>query len=158
MDEFYIRPAGVEDAPEVLRERIQMMVDMNMGTAESRAAIQPATLAFLTRALESGEYRGWFACDETGMPIAGGGVLLVDWPPSAFDQKPKRPYIINMYTEPRFRRRGLAKRILGCILEYLRSEGYATARLNASADGRPVYTSLGFHDSNEMTFALGQLS
>jgi GNAT superfamily N-acetyltransferase len=157
MAEFTIRKATSADAPEILRQRILMMTDMGMGTEESRSIIQEPTLHFLSRTLQDGIYHGWLAENEKGEPVAGGGILFVDWPPSAIDLKDRRPYIINMYTDPAYRRRGLAQRILGHLLAYLQTEGYATARLNASKDGRPVYERLGFHESNEMVLPLDRL-
>jgi GNAT superfamily N-acetyltransferase len=149
-----IRPATQADAPEILRQRIRMMEDMGMGTEEQHAAIRNATLHFLTEALARGKYRGWLAENEMGEPVAGGGVLLVDWPPSALDGKDLRPYVINMYTDPAYRRQGLARHIMDQILTFLQEEGFSVARLNASEDGRPLYESLGFHPSNEMIFPL----
>jgi GNAT superfamily N-acetyltransferase len=154
MMEFRIRPATVEDAAEILRQRIRMLEDMGMGTTGNRDAIREPTLRYLSQALRTGTYHGWLAEDEAGHPVSGGGVLLVDWPPSAFDQKTQRPYIINMYTDPAYRRRGLANRILQQALAFLHSEGFAIARLNASADGKPLYEKSGFLPSNEMTLLL----
>ena len=47
-------------------------------------------------------------------------------------------------TEPAFRRRGLAGRLLGAALSDARADGLRTATLQASPDGRGVYERLGF--------------
>jgi GNAT superfamily N-acetyltransferase len=47
-------------------------------------------------------------------------------------------------TEERYRRRGLASRLLRAILADARDEGLRTATLQASPDGLPVYERLGF--------------
>jgi len=47
-------------------------------------------------------------------------------------------------TEPAFRRRGLASRLLGAALGEPRADGLRTATLQASPDGRGVYERLGF--------------
>jgi GNAT superfamily N-acetyltransferase len=47
-------------------------------------------------------------------------------------------------TEPAFRRRGLAGRLLGAALSAARADGLQTATLQASPDGRGVYERLGF--------------
>jgi ribosomal protein S18 acetylase RimI-like enzyme len=47
-------------------------------------------------------------------------------------------------TEPAFRRRGLAGRLLGAALADARADGLRTATLQASPDGRGVYERLGF--------------
>jgi GNAT superfamily N-acetyltransferase len=155
---FRIRTATAEDAPEIARQRIGMFADMGFGTAASREAIFPSTVEFVIHALHQGYYRGWVAETDRGEIVAGGGVLLALWPPSAIDGKTQRPYIINMYTHPAFRRQGLAHQILNQILEFLRAEGFSIARLNASDAGRSVYESLGFQLSNEMILPLDSAS
>jgi GNAT superfamily N-acetyltransferase len=47
-------------------------------------------------------------------------------------------------TEARYRRRGLAARVLGAALAEARADGMRTATLQASPDGRGVYERLGF--------------
>jgi ribosomal protein S18 acetylase RimI-like enzyme len=47
-------------------------------------------------------------------------------------------------TDPAFRRRGLASRLLGAALGNARADGVKTATLQASPDGRGVYERLGF--------------
>ena len=49
-----------------------------------------------------------------------------------------------MYTQAQYRRRGLATRLLGRVLDEARSRGCTVARLHASAQGRTLYESLGF--------------
>jgi ribosomal protein S18 acetylase RimI-like enzyme len=153
-----IRPATAEDALEISRQRVCMFADMGFGTAASREAIFPSTVEFIKSALQQGFYRGWVAETDDGEIVAGGGVLLALWPPSAIDGKTQRPYIINMYTHPAYRRQGLAHQIMNHILEFLRAEGFSIARLNASEDGQSVYESLGFHLSNEMVLPLDSVS
>jgi ribosomal protein S18 acetylase RimI-like enzyme len=47
-------------------------------------------------------------------------------------------------TDPRYRRRGLAARVVGAALTTAREDGARTATLQASPDGRGVYERLGF--------------
>jgi GNAT superfamily N-acetyltransferase len=47
-------------------------------------------------------------------------------------------------TESAFRRRGLASRLLRTVLSAARADGFRTATLQASPDGRGVYERLGF--------------
>jgi GNAT superfamily N-acetyltransferase len=47
-------------------------------------------------------------------------------------------------TEARYRRRGLAARVIGAALAEARADGMRTATLQASPDGRSVYERLGF--------------
>jgi predicted GNAT family acetyltransferase len=62
--------------------------------------------------------------------------------------------IVNVYTEPDHRRRGLARRLMVTMLDWLRQEGYGTVSLHASDYGRALYESLGFRATNEMRLQL----
>ena len=67
---------------------------------------------------------------------------------------PGRAYILNMYTEPEYRGRGIARRIMQAILNRCCVEGFGLVSLHASAQGRPLYESLGFEPTNEMRLRL----
>ena len=49
-------------------------------------------------------------------------------------------------TEAAFRRRGLATRLLTAVMQRGRADGMRTATLQASPDGRPVYTRMDFRE------------
>ena len=63
-------------------------------------------------------------------------------------------YIWGVYVEPAQRQQGLGQQLTQAATDYLRSIGCTQAILHASPMGRPVYTKLGFIESNEMRFDL----
>ena len=65
------------------------------------------------------------------------------------------PSLLNVYTEPEFRQRGIARRIMGTILAWLKEQGFPSASLHASDEGRPLYEDLGFEATNEMRLRFG---
>ena len=81
---------------------------------------------------------------------AGVGLWLMDWPPHMIDSGPRRGNILNVYTRPQSRRLGLARRLMETALAWCRHNGVRAVILHASADGRPLYESLGFKSTNEM--------
>ena len=58
--------------------------------------------------------------------------------------------ILNVYTEPEFRKRGIARQVMVTILKWLKQRGFRGVNLHASAEGRPLYEELGFEATNEM--------
>ena len=66
----------------------------------------------------------------------------------------RRAYVLNMYTEPAHRRRGLAKRVLEAIVVWCREQGFKVVLLHASDAGRPLYRQFGFEPTNEMRLLL----
>jgi GNAT superfamily N-acetyltransferase len=80
---------------------------------------------WLARALADGTYRHWLALDGSGRVAGGGGVLLWPWPANPKDPCTERAVILNVYTEPEFRRRGIARLVMLTILGWLKSAGCA---------------------------------
>jgi GNAT superfamily N-acetyltransferase len=60
-----------------------------------------------------------------------------------------------MYTEPEFRKRGIARQIMLAILAWLKEQGLRSVNLHASSEGRPLYEKLGFENTNEMRLKFG---
>jgi GNAT superfamily N-acetyltransferase len=77
-------------------------------------------------------------------------VLLCPWPANPRDPCTQRAVILNVYTEPEFRKRGIARFIMMTILTWLKEQGLRSVNLHASAEGRRLYEKLGFEATNEM--------
>jgi len=60
----------------------------------------------------------------------------------------------NVYTDPDYRRCGIARQLMATIITWCKQQGFARVTLHASGDGRQLYESLGFVDSNEMRLGL----
>ena len=146
-----IREAGSDDIPHILRHRIRMFEDMGKGCPQ---AMVVSAEAFLREAMPRGRYRGWLAVTEKGRIVAGGGVAIMDWPGSPDDTAPRRGWIQNVYTEPEFRRQGLARRVMEEAVRWCREQGFVFVSLHASEFGRPLYEQMGFLPTNEMRLRL----
>jgi GNAT superfamily N-acetyltransferase len=59
-------------------------------------------------------------------------------------------YIVNVYTEPEHRRRGLSRRLMEEVIAWCRANGMTRITLHASRAGRRMYEDLGFVTTNEM--------
>ncbi|MCL1473144.1 GNAT family N-acetyltransferase [Argonema antarcticum] len=66
----------------------------------------------------------------------------------------KYGYIWGVYVEPDYRGQGIAKKLTSTAVEYLKSLGCTRVILHASPPGKPVYSSLGFSQTNEMRLDL----
>jgi ribosomal protein S18 acetylase RimI-like enzyme len=81
--------------------------------------------------------------------IAGSAaVLWFDHPPTPSNPGGAEAYILNVYTEPAWRRRGVARSLVDRILTEAKSRGVKRIWLRTSDDGRPLYMSMGFGDSD----------
>ena len=154
MDEVRIRKATLDDVDVIIEHRAAMFSDMGYQDAARMAQMRVSSDAFLRRSLVDGTYQGWLAETDGGRAVGGGGVVIVPWPGSPEDPAPRRGWILNIYTEPEFRHRGIARRIMDEIVAWCAAEGFRAVALHASTFGRPLYESMGFRQTNEMRLYL----
>jgi GNAT superfamily N-acetyltransferase len=153
-DDFQVREASVADLPVVLEHRRRMFEEMGFRDPAALETMLVISTDLLKRGLEDGTYRGWFATTADGRVVAGGGVIVLTFQPHPVDPRPQRAWVVNMFTEPEYPRRGLARRLVQAMIDWSRAEGMRYLYLHASDAGRPLYESMGFIANNEMRLAL----
>jgi N-acetyltransferase len=159
--EFRVWRAKTDDAAVIARHRARMFQDMGDISAETFCEFLAASQKWTERALASGEYIGWLASpkSEPGSIIAGAGVQLRKVPPhpcrpsrdGAFAQG-RHAIVVNVFTEPEWRRRGVARLVMEEILRWARAEKLDRLVLHASDEARSLYDRMGFVATNEMRF------
>ena len=154
MDTYHIRPATPQDLEVVLTHRRRMFEDMGFTERQALDAMIAVSTPLIRRGLMDGTYRGWLVETTGDAIVAGGGVIMLQFQPHPLDARPQRAWVVNMFTDPEHRRRGLARRLVQTIVEWCRKEGMRFLYLHASDDGRPLYESMGFKSTNEMRLAL----
>ena len=60
--------------------------------------------------------------------------------------------VLNVFTEPEWRRRGLAELLMRQVIAWAREERLDRLVLHASPQGRALYERLGFQGTDEMRF------
>src|ERR1051325_9128988 len=124
MSEFSIREATVADTDILVHHRLGMFRDMGVPEAEVAPMEEPAR-AYFRRAVPDNKHVA-FLVESEGRVIAGGGVIILDWPAGRGDPRDSKAMILNMYTEPEFRRRGLARMLMQKMIAWCRKQGYKT--------------------------------
>jgi len=151
---FHIRRGTLNDIPAIVHHRLGMMLEMGLATPSECAAYDPEFRAFALKEISSGNFNSFLAETESGKVVSGGAVYIVPWPGNPSDRLQKRIFILNVFTEPEFRRRGIARGLVGAMLSWCRAQGFHSVRLAASDTGRPLYQSIGFFTTNEMKLEL----
>ena len=152
-DEVTIREATVADADVLAHHRAAMFREMEALDEARTRRVREATVAWIHGAMPRGEYRAWIA-EAEGAVVAGVGLHVRPILPRLDPEGRLLPevygHVVNVYTEPPWRRRGIAERLMRRLIadsEPLHARGIT---LHASQDGRPLYEKLGFTDTNEM--------
>ena len=75
-----------------------------------------------------------------------GAICLTDELPSPDNPTGKCAYLMNIYVREAYRKHGIAHVIVSRLVEEARKRDCGKIYLETTADGRPVYESLGFRD------------
>ena len=147
MTQWTIRTATIADIPHVVSHRQQMFREMGI-PAEFEDMVA-ATELWLRHAIPSKTYLGWIAVSHTGEIAAGGGLIVIPWPPGPITMDPRCGFVFNVYTAPAHRKQGLARRLMDAMHAYCHAEGIERVVLNASRFGKPLYDAMGYDVADE---------
>ena len=153
-DGFTIRRASEEEIDTLVMHRRSMFRDMGYSDNAALDNMAAKCKPWLLEKMKSSEYLAWLAIDAHGTVAGGAGLWLMEWIPHMIGKGIRRGNIINVYTEQKFRRLGLARCLMETAVEWCRQNGIDTIILHASDEGRGLYESMGFSATNEMRIRL----
>ena len=156
-EKFVVRSATPADAATVAWHRARMFQDMGQLPSPLFEAFRKRSEERIRDLISRSQYLGWLASAENAPDniIAGAGVQLRHALPHPAEDATKfaegrQAIILNVFTEPEWRRKGLARLLLERIIDWSRQEKLDRLLLHASAEGRSLYERLGFVMTNEM--------
>ncbi len=116
--------------------------------------LRPALKDYYLRHLADGTFVSWLAFD--GEKIVGtSGMSFVEKPPYFACPSGKIGLLSSMFTNPDYRRKGIAKELLSRIVKETKDYGCGTVQITASDMGVKLYTDFGFvHNQNFMQYKL----
>lgn len=97
----------------------------------------------------TGKHKAYVATVD-GVEAGCGGVCFTEELPSPDNPDGLCGYLMNIYVREPFRRHGVAHAIVEKLVAEARSHGCMKIYLEATADGAPVYKSLGFKEMEGM--------
>ena len=103
----------------------------------------PALQDYYNRHMSDGTFVSWLAMD--GDRIVGtSGMSFVEKPPYFGCPSGKMGLLSSMFTDPEYRRKGIAKELLSRVVEEASAYGCGTVQITASDMGVLLYTDFGF--------------
>jgi GNAT superfamily N-acetyltransferase len=150
MDTYSLRRAELKDVPTMASHRVRMFEDMGILAEDESDPLLKASVLWLEEQIRQDKYVSWLV-EHEGEIISSGGIHLRETSPvPGCPRIGTGGHIVNVYTEPAHRRRGLARLIVNTILQWCSENQVDHITLTASGDGRHLYESLGFLSSAEM--------
>lgn len=116
--------------------------------------LRPALFDYYTRHMKDGTFVSWIAVAD-GRIIGTSGMSFVEKPPYFGCPSGKIGLLSSMFTDPDYRRMGIAKELLHRVVTEARNYGCGTIQITASDMGVKLYTAYGFvHNGNFMQYKL----
>ena len=114
----------------------------------------PALQDYYARHMADGTFLSWLAMD--GDKIVGtSGMSFVEKPPYFGCPSGRMGLLSSMFTDPDYRRQGIAKELLSRVVEEARAYGCGTVQITASDMGVLLYADFGFvKNGNFMQYKL----
>ncbi len=91
-----------------------------------------------------------FVAERAGVECGCGAVCLTAELPSPDNRSGLCAYLMNIYVRKGFRNQGIAHTIVRRLVEEAQARGCGKIYLETTAEGKPVYSSLGFRDMPDM--------
>ena len=116
--------------------------------------LRPALKDYYDRHMADGTFVSWLAMD--GNKIVGtSGMSFVEKPPYFGCSSGKMGLLSSMFTDPDYRRMGIAKELLTRVVNEAKAHGCGTVQITASDLGVHLYADFGFvKNGNFMQYKL----
>ena len=138
------RIATIDDIEILTKSRIEVLKAANKLTDDTdMSEVEKASRDYYLRALVDGSHTAVLVFDNDKF-IGAGAVSYYQVMPTYHNPSGKKAYIMNMYTNPEYRRQGIAFRTLDILVNDAKKRGITQIYLEATDMGKPLYEKYGF--------------
>ena len=135
-------------------KEITIFIGMRIQQLKEEIDLVPALREDYMRHMADGTFVSWLAWDGENI-IGTSGMSFVEKPPYFGCPSGKMGLLSSMYTNPKYRRMGIARELLSRVVNDAREYGCGTIQITASDMGVKLYADFGFvYNGNFMQYKL----
>lgn len=155
MSDYLYKRATESDIDELVNTRIIVLRAANKLSDDiDMSKVKEESYRYYKESLDTGEHIAYLVYDDN-IFIGAGGASFYKVMPTYHNSTGRKAYIMNMYTVPEYRRKGIAFKTLDLLVNEVRKRGILQISLEATAAGRPLYEKYGFRQmTDEMELIL----
>jgi GNAT superfamily N-acetyltransferase len=145
---YRLRKATLNDIEVLIDFRVIFLKEIqDPPPAEEMDLFRKSLKEFFLNKMKSHEFIAWLAESDNEI-IATSGLSFLEKPPHFINKTGKFAYIMNMYTKPEWRRKGIGAAFLEKLFEEIKKKGIQLVSLHATPSGRPLYEKYGFREKD----------
>lgn len=150
---YSYRQATLQDIAQLLEFRLCLLHSaIGEGRPDRWENVKEHIIQYYQEALSNDTHLAYLVYDGNRC-IATGGVCFYQILPTYYKPTGKKAYLINLYTVPEYRRRGVATQVLNLLIDESLQRGATYISLEATDMGRSLYEKCGFATlTSEMQF------
>ncbi len=141
---FNFKKADISDLNLLTEIRITVLRAANkLDDSADMTDVFNSTYEYYKTALADGTHTSYLVFDGNKV-IGAGSICYYSVMPTCCNPTGKKAYIMNMYTAPDYRRKGVAFQVLDTLVKEAIDKGVTAIGLEATDMGRPLYEKYGF--------------
>lgn len=142
------KEATVNDIDILTETRIEVLRAANkLSDHVDMSEVEKQSYEYYKRALSDNTHIAYLVFDND-IFVGAGGVSFFQVMPTYQNPSGKKAYIMNMYTRPEYRRKGIAYKTLDMLVSASKDRGITVISLEATDMGRGLYEKYGFQKMN----------
>ena len=147
--ELQYKKAALDDIEILTKTRIEVLRAANkLSDEEDMSEVERQSYEYYKEALADGSHTAYLVFDGDKF-VGAGGISYYRVMPTFHNPSGKKAYVMNMYTAPDYRRKGIAYKTLELLIEDAKAKGIDSISLEATEMGRPLYERYGFVQMND---------
>ncbi len=147
--DYIFKKAGIEDLKTLVKTRIEILKVINhIDSNADMSEFEENTLEYYKEAFKNNTHTAYLVFDSNKF-IGAGGIDYYKVMPSYHNHSGDTAFIMNIYTNPDYRRKGIAYKVLDLLVKDAKERGVENIILDSTVMGRPLYEKYGFIKIND---------
>lgn len=136
--------AGLRDLDLLVQTRIEVLYAANrLNNDVDMSEVERESRRYYQTALSNNMHTAYLAFDGDRI-VGAGGISYYEVMPTYHNPSGRKAYVMNMYTAPEYRRKGIAIKTLELLIRDALERGIKEISLEATEMGKPLYKKFGF--------------
>ncbi|WP_461247943.1 GNAT family N-acetyltransferase [Treponema sp. R6D11] len=143
--EIELKKVGIEHLEILVDLRMEFIKDIHPNTAlQLLEKIKKSTFTYFNDLFNNNSYIGFIGLNNNGEVICTAGLLIYYLPPLNNENYRKIGHVLNFYTKPAYRRKGIGSKLMNFIKDTATDEKINRIVLNSTKMGFSMYKKAGF--------------